>query len=137
MLGALWRTSGQLVGGDTSDASTRTLPVIDPELDASLDQPAQIAAARSQRQALATMYLAQWNNEALLGFDVAAKMCQFSNLWRSFTCGYLDQLLNTEYPTRNLPQLIRAARTRQGPTTTVTWNSISSSSAWPTGSRCR
>jgi hypothetical protein len=108
MMAALWRTSGQMVGGDTSDASTRTLPVIDPELDASLDQPAQIATARSQRQALATAYLAQWNNEALLGFDVAAKMCQFSNLWRSFTCGYLDQLLNKEYPTRNLPQLIRS-----------------------------
>ena len=36
-----------------------------------------------------------------------AKMCQFSNLWRSFTCGYLLHLLTVEYPNSNLPQVIR------------------------------
>ena len=49
------------------------------------------------------MYLDQWNNELLSGFDQVAKMSQFSNLWRSFTCGYLEHLLNVEYPQKNLP----------------------------------
>ena len=40
-------------------------------------------------------------------FDREAKMSQFSNLWRSFTCGYLEQLLEEEYPYTNLPHVIR------------------------------
>ena len=33
MLAALWRCSGQPVGGDSSDPATRTLPVVDPNAD--------------------------------------------------------------------------------------------------------
>ncbi len=43
----------------------------------------------------------------LSGFDQEAKMSQFANLWRSFTCGYLEHLLNVEYPRTNLPMMIR------------------------------
>ncbi len=107
MQAALWRTSGEPVGGDTSDASTRTLPVVDPELDDLPDQAAYVTLAQQQRQQLANAYLTAWNNQTLLGFDQQAKMCQFSNLWRSFTCGYLLHLLTVEYPKSNLPQVIR------------------------------
>ena len=40
------------------------------------------------------------------GFDQLAKMSQFGSLWRSFTCGYLEHLLNVEYPHTNLPMVI-------------------------------
>ena len=95
------------MGGDTSDASTRTLPVVDPELDDLPDQAAYVTLAQQQRQQLANAYLTAWNNQTLSGFDQQAKMCQFSNLWRSFTCGYLLHLLTVEYPKSNLPQVIR------------------------------
>ena len=52
------------------------------------------------------MYLDQWNNELLSGFEQFAKMSQFAGLWRSFTCGYLEHLLNVEYPQTNLPMVI-------------------------------
>ena len=52
------------------------------------------------------MYLDQWNAELLSGFDQVAKMSQFAGLWRSFTCGYLEHLLNVEYPHTNLPMVI-------------------------------
>ena len=40
-------------------------------------------------------------------FDRKAKMSQFGALWRSFTCGQLNELLNQEYPYTNLPMMIR------------------------------
>ena len=49
MSAAMWRTSGQPVGGDSSDASTRTLPVVDPELDEVPGQSAYVTLAQSQR----------------------------------------------------------------------------------------
>jgi hypothetical protein len=57
---------------------------------------------------LASQYLNLWNSQTLTAFDTQAKMCQFSNLWRSFTCGYLNQLLEQEYPQTNLPMVILA-----------------------------
>jgi len=102
MMAAMWRSSGQLVGGDSSDASTRTLPVVDPELDALPDQDSYVTLARQQREQLASKYLNDWNNQAMLGFDSQAKMSQFGALWRSFTCGYLHKLLDEEYPDKNL-----------------------------------
>ncbi len=65
--------------------------------------------AQQQRSNLATQYLNLWNNQTLVAFDTQAKMCQFSNLWRSFTCGYLKQLLEQEYPQTNLPMVILSA----------------------------
>ena len=65
-----------------------------------------VATAVEQRRRLSHMYLDQWNTEMLSGFDQVAKMSQFAGLWRSFTCGYLEHLLNEEYPHTNLPMVI-------------------------------
>ncbi len=62
--------------------------------------------ARGQRRRLSHRYLSDWNNASLRGFDQEAKMSQFANLWRSFTCGQLEKLLD-EYPDTNLPQVLR------------------------------
>ena len=35
-------------------------------------------------------------------------MSQFNRLWRNYTCGQLDKLLNEEYPDTNLPFMLRA-----------------------------
>jgi hypothetical protein len=100
MLGALWRSSGQLVGGG-NEASDPTLSVVDPQFD-----PRHAAMAHTQRSQFAQRYLDQWNNQTLAFFDYAGKMSQFAALWRSFTCGQLHQLLDVEYADRNLPYLI-------------------------------
>lgn len=65
------------------------------------------STARDQRESLANRYLNDWNNQTMAFFDSHGKMSQFSALWRSFTCGYLRQLLDEEYPDRNLPFVIR------------------------------
>ncbi len=41
------------------------------------------------------------------GGRISAKMSQFIGLWRIFTCGQLNELLNFEYPTTNLPHMVR------------------------------
>lgn len=105
MLGALWRTDGQVVGGAV-EVVDRTLPAIDPVGDLLLDRQHYISAARRQRRSLAQRYLNDWNAEAMYFFDREAKMSQFGNLWRSFTCGQLEHLLEVEYPQANLPMLI-------------------------------
>ena len=96
MLGVLWRTSGQPVGGDEA-----TLPVVDPESGNHTD------AARRERESMVSHYLSLWNGRTLLFFDREAKMSQFSALWRSFSCGQLHKLLNEEYHDSNLPMMIR------------------------------
>jgi hypothetical protein len=106
MLAAVWQTSGQLVSG-SRDASTRVLPVVDPELDNLFNQDDYVAAARQQRSSLSHHYLNDWNNQCLVFFDAYAKMSRFNDLWRGFTCGQLEHLLNVEYPTSNLPFQIR------------------------------
>lgn len=99
MLGVLWRTSGQPVGGDEANP---VLPVVDPITNA------QYAAdARKQRAGMVNHYLALWNGETLLFFNREAKMSRFSTLWRSFTCGQKEKLLKEEYPTTNLPMMLR------------------------------
>ena len=105
MAAALWLASGEQLGGNSGNAGQRILPVIDPELDAPVGGVDYKALARAQRSTLAYQYLSFWNSDAMLGFDNWAKMSQFGILWRSFTCGYLDQLL-AQYSDTNLPQLI-------------------------------
>ena len=102
MLGALWRTNGQPVGV-AEDSTNRTFPVVDPELDNQANQSDYVTNAKRQRQRLAHTYLAQWNAEAMHAFDKVAKMGQFGGLWRSFTCGQLNKLLDEDYPNTNLP----------------------------------
>ncbi|MBN1590260.1 MAG: Tad domain-containing protein [Pirellulales bacterium] len=106
MFGVLWRTNGTPVCG-ASDALDRTLPVIDPVMDTLWDQSQQIDKARKQRRDNAVRYLRRWNDLALVAFDREAKMCQFSALWRHFTCAQLNHLLDVEYRMTNLPHLIR------------------------------
>ena len=106
MLGALWRTWGVPVGGEY-ELFDRTLPVVDPVMDSLIDQHRYVATARQQRKQLANKYLNAWNNEAMLMFEREGKMGQFGALWRSFTCGYLNQLLEVEYPDSNLLHVIR------------------------------
>jgi hypothetical protein len=106
MLAMLWRTTGVPVGG-SDEVTDSTFPVVDPEQDVTSDQADYLDTARGQRRDLATRYLHDWNDQALAFFDREVKMCQYANLWRSFTCGYLEDLLEKEYPRRNLPHVMR------------------------------
>ena len=109
MFGVLWRTDVQPVGGAAESSYSpvdRSLPVVDPELDSLANQNQYVQTAVAQRRALSHQYLNEWNAALLSGFDQMAKMSQFAGLWRSFTCGYLEHLLNVEYPQTNLPMVI-------------------------------
>jgi len=114
MLGVLWRTDVLPVGNENrDDPMERTLPVVDPVMDLLLDQSQYLNTARRQRRDMAAHLLRQWNNRAMIAFDREAKMCQFSALWRHFTCAQLNHLLDVEYPTTNLPHLIRSEWTEE------------------------
>jgi hypothetical protein len=122
MFGVLWRTDARPVGGDAEagySADERTLPVVDPELDALPNQAVYVREAVAQRREWSHKYLNDWNAELLSGFDRFAKMSQFAGLWRGFTCGYLERLLNEEYPRTNLPFVIR-----ENPKQTVNSNAV-------------
>jgi len=105
MTGTLWRPSVQPVGG-YNELADPSLPVVDPVLGTMPDQAAYFARALDQRRRLAFVYLDRWNNQSLVFFDYEGPMSQFGNIWRSYTCGYLKQLL-AEYPDSNLPFQIR------------------------------
>ncbi len=109
MLGVLWRTSITPVGGP-DEGTNPTLPVVDP-----LTETEFLGRARSERHRYAHHYLREWNRESLRFFDHEAKMCQFASLWRSFTCGYLEKILEEEYPYSNLPHLIRPMTAQGSP----------------------
>ena len=100
VIGVLWRTIVDPVGGTSEDLRT-TLPAVDPQVDVTYAN-----RARSERDGLARHYLRLWNNVMMRPFDTEAKMSQFGSLWRSFTCGQLDQLLQ-EHAARNLPHMLR------------------------------
>jgi len=104
--GELWRTVGDPVGGRSED-DRRTLPVVDPVMDTEPNQEQYFNTAKRQRRSLAHTYLRHWNNDTLRAFDRYGKMSQFGNLWRVFTCGHLEHLLEVEYPNTNLPFVIR------------------------------
>jgi hypothetical protein len=109
MQAAMWRTSGDAVGGNCeASALTRTLPVVDPEMDNLPNQPIYFNAAVASRNALAQNYLTQWNNQMMGAFDALqiGQMSQFGVLWRGFTCGQLQKLI-AQYPSTNLPFQIR------------------------------
>lgn len=128
----LWNTRNEaLIAHDQQDPYARLLPALDPTYEGP-DYPhlkaseagVYLARAASRRRALANRYLAAWNlaidggavNQDLHPFEreayheggrVSAKMSQFINLWRGFTCAKLRQLLDTEYPNTNLPHMMR------------------------------
>lgn len=99
MVGALWRTKGLLVGGP-GEYLDPSLPVIDP----AINLPHQVTA-RNLRNELARHYLREWNKAMLEPFDRYGKMSQFANLWRSYTCANLEDLLG-RFATTNLPMLL-------------------------------
>ncbi len=103
--GVLWRTSVVPVASD-ADQERRTLPAVDPVLDDLPERPAYRMKSLAQRRNLANNYLNDWNNETLRAFDKEGKMSQFANLWRGFTRGQLERLLD-EYPNANLLHMIR------------------------------
>ncbi len=109
MFGVLWRTDVRPVGGEaetTYAPDERTLPVVDPELDRMANQGDYLHTAVEQRRRYAHRYLDEWNATMLSAFDQVGKLSQFGGLWRSFACGYLEHLLNVEYPKSNLPMVI-------------------------------
>jgi hypothetical protein len=106
MAAVLWRTMGMPVQSE-AEMLRRTLPVVDPEMDSGPNQSQYRQTAVQQRNNLAQTYLTQWNNATLSGFDQLGKMSQFGALWRGFTCGQLNKLLNQDYPNSNLPFVIR------------------------------
>ena len=100
VVGVLWRTLVDPVGGGSED-QRRTLPASDPQVE--IDYQSR---ARSGRDRYARHYLRLWNDVMMRPFDQEAKMSQFGSLWRSFTCGQLEQLLQ-EHASRNFPHMIR------------------------------
>ena len=109
MFGVLWRTDARPVGGAVEtnySPEERTLPVVDPQLDSLPNQDKYVKTASNQRRRMSHRFLNDWNAQLLSAFDQVAKMSQFAGLWRSFTCGYLDKLLDEEYPHTNLPFVI-------------------------------
>jgi len=122
--GRMWRTDAvSFAAADETDPLTRTMPAIDPS-PTGVDGPpdrSYYVTARQQRESLAKHYLELWirdwmgpyfsyaqglNGRNRPGRDTA-KMSQFINLWRTFTCGHLRILLDVEYPDTNLPHVIR------------------------------
>lgn len=104
--GVLWRTSARPVDNPEAEAQRRMLPVVDPVLDVIPGQAEYRERSLRQRRNLAHRYLADWNRETLRAFDNEAKMSQFANLWRGYSRGQLDALLD-EYPNANLLHVIR------------------------------
>ncbi len=116
--GVLWRTRVLPVGiGDESDPMMRTLPVVDPDPSQSDYYAVPNGAdylARSQRERrnLVHHYLNAWVNDdnlmrGLGFFGREAKMSQFQELFRIAACGQINQLLDVEYPTTNVPMMLR------------------------------
>jgi hypothetical protein len=130
---ALWRSRVQRVGSQSEqDPLERTLPCIDPSpegYDAQSNNGvlSYLSTARSTRNDLAHMYLDSWNGRVNIAYDgqgdfdqrpfyrdgpgegarVSAKLSRFHDLWRAFTCKQLNQLLHQEYPTTNMPHMLR------------------------------
>ena len=102
--GVLWQTNGEPV---TASLLTEAGSVVDPVLDDLPGRPNYAADARLQRFELAHRYLRNWNDESLPLFDGFVKMSQFSSLWRIFTGGHLQKLLEQDYPDINWPFQIR------------------------------
>lgn len=109
----LWRTTQSPVGLTDEGPgawTTRTLPVVDPIGDWPISSINYVGTSVRQRHFLSHKYLSDWNDETLRDFDSDGQLSYFAGFWRGFTCGKLDQLLNDEYPNRNLLFVIRTPR---------------------------
>lgn len=116
--GVLWRTSILPVGiADETDPVSRTLPIVDPDPSQSdygrLPNAADYFRRSVQRRnSLARWYLDRWLDDGNLFrglgfFGDEAKMSSLQALYRITTCAYLNELLNDEYPTTNVPMMLR------------------------------
>lgn len=110
--GKLWMATGE-----PADSVDQVLPIEQPQ---GLDD---VRMAQNWRRSLAEHYLSRWNDDGvvhrglvyggysndyrrkLMRFDQYACMSQFANLWRIFTRGALENLLEEEYPDTNLPTI--------------------------------
>lgn len=120
----LWRTNTLAMGyGDETDPTTRTVPALDPSpLGPDAMMPGlqeYFERAQQRRRDLAFYYLENWISHWQAKYfeypspggssregDTTAKMSQYINLWRIFTCYQLNRLLD-EYPNTNLPHMLR------------------------------
>lgn len=101
--GAMWKQDAVGALAEVGPGRSRVLPVVDVVMDPLENRDRLTNVARQHRRSLSFTYLEHWNAESLMAFDRYAKMSQFSNLWRIFTAGQLDKLLEEEYPDTNLP----------------------------------
>ena len=136
--GLLWATDATVVGTrDESAATTRTLPIIDPSRFGNdlaqvgetvpADCPACYSCSecisRKIRARRAQQYLNDWIRLWMSPYfeypddgtphygASSAKMSNYINFWRVYTCANLNALLE-EYPHTNLPFVLRDAPTR-------------------------
>jgi len=105
MVGSLRRAnSGQTIGGGNPEWYEL---IIDPVYDANPSSATYFSEAREWRNGRAEYLRGVWNGQLLAFFDKRARMSQYANLWRSFTCAQLNKLL-AEYPDRNLPFVLNS-----------------------------
>lgn len=137
--GLLWATDVTVVGTRNEFAAqTRTLPIIDPSRFG--QDAAQVGdvvpptcptcyscsecISRKLRSQLAHQYLNAWIRHWLSPYfeypddgtpaygATSAKMSNYINFWRVYTCANLNSLMEDEYPHTNLPFVMRDAPTR-------------------------
>lgn len=137
--GLLWATDVTVVGTrDENAALTRTLPIIDPSPygtdlaqvgetippDCPLCVTCSECISRRIRHNRAHQYLNDWIRMWISPYfeypddgtpdygATSAKMSNYINFWRIYTCANLNALLEQEYPHTNLPFVMRDAPTR-------------------------
>jgi hypothetical protein len=112
---------------DETDPYERLVPGLDPSFEGpdfnrlrAWEAGGYQAAASKRRREIAKRNLSDWNSDRNFdlgpfereqmseGGRVSAKMSQFVNLWRGFTCAKLNHLLDVEFPQTNLPHMLRA-----------------------------
>ena len=105
MVGSLWRAdSGQAIGGGNPEWYEL---IIDPVYDDNPNRAIYFSDAQRWRNGRADDLRGIWNGYLLAFFDNRARMSQYANLWRSFTCAQLNKLM-AEYPDRNLPFVLNS-----------------------------
>jgi hypothetical protein len=137
--GLLWATDVTVVGNrNENSVASRTLPIIDPSrYGYDLEQVGETippncpscfscseCISRKLRSRLAHQYLNAWIRHWMSPYfeypddgtphygAESAKMSNYVNFWRVYTCANLNSLLDQEYPHTNLPFIMRDAPTR-------------------------
>ena len=130
----MWRTDAMPFGADTSDGLYQ-IPVADPVNDTTQFQPSYLSDSKFGRMTYSFRFLNTLNTEMLRPLDSslrsqrldqfvppekffggwgyhngAAKLSQFSTMWRGFAEANLRKLLRDEYPESNLPFVIRRSQ---------------------------